>query len=111
MMQMKKEDYEVPLMPSLNSGQHMGPMGVSGPHGGPQASAHDPHLAHTGHTGLGLDHMALLGMAHPHAHMGGPHQMAGGGAMGVGGNNMDAKSSTRSISPPMIPCGLTDTEL
>merc|ERR1712073_213876 len=41
------------------------------------------------------------------------HQMAGGSGMGVGGggNNMDAESSTRSISPPMIPCGLTDTEL
>ena len=104
-MQMKKEDYEVPLMSTLNTSQpHMA--SHMGAH--PQAVGNEA-LAHTGQ--LGLDHMAmavgrdLLGMAaHPH-HMAG-HQQLGGGQV-----SMDAKSSTRSISPPMIPCGLTDTEL
>merc|ERR1719336_3293256 len=68
--------------------------------------------------------MALLGMAgHPAgsasaAHMGGqgmppgmPGMGGGGIASGMGQLSMDAKSTTRSISPPMIPCGLNDTEL
>ena len=110
-MQMKKEDYEVPLMSTLNTGQaHMGTH-MGGAH--PQSLAGNEALAHTGQ--LGLDHMAmavgrdLLGMAGHH-----PHHMAGhpGGQLGGGGQvSMDAKSSTRSISPPMIPCGLTDAEL
>ena len=111
-MQMKKEDYEVPLMSTLNTGQsHMAPH-----MGHPQGVGPNEALAHTGQ--LGLDHMAmavgrdLLGMAaHPHMnpHMAGHQQLGAGG--GGGQVSMDAKSSTRSISPPMIPCGLTDTEL
>jgi len=87
MFEMKKEDYEVPLMPNL--GQHH-------PH------SHAPHVSHlqgvTGHDHLvhqhqlGLEHMPMLATGNHHV-------------------NMDAKSSTRSISPPMIPCGLTDEQL
>jgi len=116
-MQMKiKDDYEVPLMATSSANaaasQYMG-------HGQDQQLAQAAAAHH-----MGLDHMALLGMAgHPAgsasaAHMGGqgmppgmPGMGGGGIASGLGQLSMDAKSTTRSISPPMIPCGLNDTEL
>merc|ERR1719245_1313179 len=99
-----KDDYEVPLMATSSANaaasQYMG-------HGQDQQLAQAAAAHH-----MGLDHMALLGMAgHPAGSASAAHMGGGGIASGMGQLSMDAKSTTRSISPPMIPCGLNDTEL
>ena len=87
MLSMKKEDYEVPLMPNLGQQPHHLGQGVG----------HDLVHPHQ----LGIEH-SMPGMSREllnvSSHIG-------------GGVNMDGKSSTRSVSPPMIPCGLTDEQL
>ena len=123
MFEMKKEDYEVPLMPNLGQHHphhpHLAAIGGGGGQGGVVGvSGGNEHLVHHPHhqSQLGLDHMSTMGRdllnmgVPPH---GGQLPPGGGGPVGgLGGPlSMDNKSTTRSISPPMIPCGLTDEQL